>query len=387
MVRTQPQDAPATLQATSPATARDRPDNGRTTAAGKRSNLRLDPGHHRSESRWLPGDGRVRPRRGPAAPAPRCLPVVDSREARLLAAMVNWIAGDEAAASGPCDAPGPSIPDASIEATSPRALVSVGGRTPGARSGLVEFWPTIPSAGDYLLTHAEVDAVGPIPPGSTLVERYSMAPGATWWGADLKRDAGRYRFRAFRAGVYHAEVRLRVAGVHQVLPALAALAIGCRLDLPAREVAERLGEFPGIRRGFESRGTYRGATLVDDEASRPGELGDALRLVREVFGRRTIRAVYLAADPADLPPARDFDEADHLILVEPAGSDRESTRLLGASLRSSGASVAICPTPDGATRVLDRDLEPGDVLVTLGAAEVGTIADAFLRRLSRDRHG
>jgi UDP-N-acetylmuramate--alanine ligase len=35
---------------------------------------------------------------------------------------------------------------------------------------------------------------------------------------------------------------------------------------------------------------------------------------------------------------------------------------------------------------LDRHLEPGDVLVTLGAGDVGTIADAFLRRLSIDRH-
>ena len=39
-----------------------------------------------------------------------------------------------------------------------------------------------------------------------------------------------------------------------------------------------------------------------------------------------------------------------------------------------------------AIRELDRHLEPGDVLVTLGAGDVGTIADAFLRRLSIDRH-
>ena len=379
--RIRAQDPAATLQdlpqrpPTSPVRGRPVPDRTQPTGdpGQGRSNLRLDPGHHRSQSRWLPHEGRSG-RSTPPDATPRCVALVASREARTLAAMVNWIAG-------------PAATDAGRASDAGRCLASTGGRSATDPAGLVEFWPASPPAGDYLLTHAQVDADARDSARPALVERYSLTPGTDWWAGDLKRDAGRYRFRAFRGEAYHAEVKLGVPGLHQILPALASLAIAGRLDLPRGEVLDRLADFPGLPRGFESRGTFRGATLVDDEATGPGALGDALRLAREVFGRRIIRAVFLAGDDRDRPSPRDFDEADHLILIEPGPFGAESTRLLGASLRSSGASVAICPSLDDAVRGLDRDLEPGDVLVTLGAAGVGTIADALLRRLSRDRHG
>ena len=52
-----------------------------------------------------------------------------------------------------------------------------------------------------------------------------------------------------------------------------------------------------------------------------------------------------------------------------------------------GVGVRGAATLDDAILELDRHLEPGDVLVTLGAGDVGTISDAFIRRLPRDRPG
>ena len=59
---------------------------------------------------------------------------------------------------------------------------------------------------------------------------------------------------------------------------------------------------------------------------------------------------------------------------------------LAGALVAAGVGAGRASGLDEAIRELDRHLEPGDVLVTLGAGDVGTIADAFLRRLSRDRH-
>ena len=168
------------------------------------------------------------------------------------------------------------------------------------------------------------------------------------------------------------------------------MALALHFNVPTEVIKDRLEDFCGVSRGFESRGTYRGVTLIDDEAAETGGVGSALELAREVFGGRTIRAVYLpecSPGPGLPPTPREFLEANHLILVDCPALGAESTRLLAASLRSSGVSVVCCSSLDNATRELDRGLEPGDVLVTLGAGEVGTIADAFLRRLSRDRHG
>ncbi len=292
--------------------------------------------------------------------------------------MVNWIAG-----LGPDRRDG----DAStgVEA---RCQATAAGRTSLDRPGSVAFRPVPSPLADYLLTH--LDATAAPASGSGQVERYSLIPGADWWAGDLRGVAGCYRFRAYHQGDYRVEVQLQVPGTHQVLPALAAVAIATRMNLSARLIKDRLEEFSGVPRGFESRGSFRGATLVDDIALGFGAVSDALGLAREVFGRRTLRAVYSPhdlGDPFEAPGASEFERADHLILIDGSPIRAESTRLLAASLRSSGASVARCSSVDKAIRELDRDLEPGDVLVTLGAGEVGTIADAFLRRLSSDRHG
>ena len=292
--------------------------------------------------------------------------------------MVNWIAGLE---PDHYRREGPTGQETRCQAT-------VAGRTLLDRPGSVAFWPMPAPLADYLLTHLDAESAPIL--GSGQVERYSLIRGADWWAGDLRGVAGCYRFRAYHRGDYRVEVQLGIPGTHQVLPALAAVAIASRMNLSPRLIKDRLEDFSGVRRGFESRGSFRGATLVDDEALGSGGVGDALGLAREVFGRRTLRVVYLPHDPADpleAPRAAEFERADHLILIDGSPIRAESTRLLAASLRSSGASVARCSSVDKAIRELDRDLEPGDVLVTLGAGEVGTIADAFLRRLSSDRHG
>jgi len=347
---------------------------GALLTAGAGWKVRIDSGHHRSRSRWLGRDLAHRGARSRvlAADSNHASVVVASRGARVLAAMIRAILGTEANQSD----------QGSLGGT---CLVTVRGPTPADPVGVVQFRP--PAQGlDYLLTHA----AGGECLERSLVERYSREPGHDWWAGDVKGVAGRYRFRVYHRGHYQVEIRLQAPGAHHVLPALAAVAVGFRMDVSAREIKDRLEEFLGVPRGFESHGTFRGATLVDDEATESGGISDALGLAREVFGGRTIRAVYLPDLASGLDPGPspvDFEEANHLILVDRPLLRTDSTRLLAASLRSSGASVVSCSSLDMATQELDRGLEPGDVLMMLGAGEVGTIADAFLRRLSRNRHG
>ena len=347
-------------------------------AHGPRPHFRVESTPPRSRLSGRTPAYRLRGLRTRVVPAsvPRCSVLVASREAEVVAAMVNWIAG-----------PGPELQEiersTGLEA---RFKATVAGRTALDRPGSVAFWTDQSPTADYLLTHSD-----PAPgSGEVEVEQYSLTQGLEWWAGDLRGVAGCYRFRAYHRGDYRVEVQLKVPGTHQVLPALAAVAIATRMDLSCRVIQDRLEEFSGISRGFESRGTFRGATLVDDVALGFGAVGDALGLAREVFGRRTLRAVYSPhelVDPLEAPRASEFERADHLILIDGSPILGDSTRLLAASLRSSGASVACCSSVGKAIGELDRYLEPGDVLITLGAAEVGTIADAFLRRLSSDRHG
>ena len=356
-----------------------------------RSKVRLDSAFHHSQSRWLRRFGTetvVKQSCGPTAhdqvaESRFCSTLVTNRPAQVLTAMVNWITTD--LDNSPSFQPEGEVED---------SLATIGGQGIGETTGLIRLrQKSIRGEGRFLLAHSDLAEDFDKFRGMTCppqVERYSLNPGQDWWAGDLRGVDGLYRFRAYRHGEFCTEIRLQVPGAHQVLPALAAVAIGIRLRLTPAEIKARLEDFSGISRGFESRGSFRGATLVDDEAIGRGAVRETIRLAREVFRDRLLRAVYLPpSDDHDRSTVEssEFAEVDHLIVVNPDPLWREWTRLFVASLRSSGVLVVGCPTLDQAIRELDRYLEPGDVLVTLGAEEVGTIADAFLRRLSRGRLG
>ena len=261
---------------------------------------------------------------------------------------------------------------------------------PKDRAKVLRGWAEVAPSGGYILGFAdEREAPGSPPETRAEVERFSLAPGHDWWGADLRSVGGYYRFRAFHRGRFAMEVRLQVPGRHHVLGALAAVAICGRVDLTTRAIKEALEEFGGISRGFESRGSFRGVTLVDDEGLEPLAVGEALGLAREVFGRRRLCAAYRPDPDCDSfgPDPSEFSAADRVWVIDEEGPTAGSiARSLVEALVASGLWVGRASGLEGAIRELDRHLEPGDVLVTLGAGGVGTIADAFLRRLSRDRH-
>ena len=261
---------------------------------------------------------------------------------------------------------------------------------PSTRSAVLQRWAEAAPPGGYVLGFAdEGESLDSLENSLAEVERFSLSPGHAWWGADLREDRGCYRFRAFHRGRFALEVRLQVPGRHHVLGALAAVAICGRVDLNSRAIKEALEEFGGISRGFESRGSYRGVTLVDDEAPGALAVGEALTVAREVFGRRRLCAAYRPGPSGESPwpIASEFAEADRVWVVDEEGSSAGSiARALVDALAAAGTWADQAAGLDEAIRELDRHLEPGDVLVTLGAGDVGTIADAFLRRLSSDRH-
>jgi UDP-N-acetylmuramate--alanine ligase len=230
----------------------------------------------------------------------------------------------------------------------------------------------------------------------------SFQRGSDWWGADLRADSGRYWFRVFHRGRFVCELALRVPGRHNALSALAAVAACDRLGLSTEEVRGGLEEFEGLSRDFELRGSFRGVTLVDDASEDAGSVHYALSLSRRTFGLRRLWVVFAAPEalePADVSRlVAAFATADRVVVTPGVGvagvrhgaewPDRgRACRALARGLDASGVPARCEADLAAAVTELDRSLEPGDVLLTLGAGDVGTIADAFIRRLPRDRQG
>lgn len=349
------------------------------------------------------------------------LAVVGGRSASIASAMIGWtltqagldptiVLGSEVPQLGGWGRMG-SGPHFVVEAiegpgeigpTSPQLalLLDVGAGLPGRDEGqaraIRQFAESVPADG-YVLAFEDNPIIAEAAQGlESVVEWISLERGNGWWGADLREERGRYRFRAFHNGRFALEVRLRVPGRRQVLGALAALAACDRLAVPLREIKQGLEEFTGLSRDFESRGSYRGVTLVDDAGSDPASVTETLTLARQVFGPRRIWTVICTgegAEPggADANYSAAFAAADRVLVTEGSGRETGSEGTLANSLVDtlvgSGVNAREAAGLDDVIRELDGNLEPGDVLVTLGAGDVGTIADAFIRRLSRDHQG
>jgi UDP-N-acetylmuramate--alanine ligase len=362
-------------------------------------------------------DGLMRRRLGVA--------VVGTRGASQAAAMIGWtliLAGHDPTTVLGADAPqlggwarwgrGPHGVVEAIEAPGRLApegthvgVAAILGPPPGpgadrtaAVSLLRRFAHGIPRAG-YIVGRAR----------SASVRRALRGAGATtewlslgrdvltsWRGADLREDRGRYRFRAFHRGRFVVEVKLQVPGRRGVLGALSAVAVGVRLGVPVPAIKEGLEEFAGLTRRLQCRGRFRGVTLVDDAAQDPGAVAEALTCCRQVYGRRRLRAVVRTDWVPPAPGGWDafavaLAEADDVLLVAGTsariGPPAAPAHPLVRALHARGVRASLVAGLDDAIDVLDRHLEPGDVLVTLGADDVGKVADAFLRRLPRDHHG
>jgi UDP-N-acetylmuramate--alanine ligase len=189
-----------------------------------------------------------------------------------------------------------------------------------------------------------------------------------------------------------AELPLAVPGRHNRLNARAALAAVELAGLDGGEAAMALAGFPGVRRRLELKGEREGTAVYDDYAHHPTEVRAALSALRELHPGRLIavfqphlysrtkafaeefgaalaladEAVVLDVYPAREEPVGELEGVDGLLVARAAAD------------RMGGRPVAWAPTLERAHDLLERRLGPGRVLVTVGAGDVFTLAEALV---------
>lgn len=259
------------------------------------------------------------------------------------------------------------------------------------------FVDRVPPEG-LVVSHGSSEAVRMAVAGARArIETFSLDPGSTWWGADLREERGCYRFRVFYRGEYTTQILLQVPGRHNVENALAAIALARSLGVAPTVIRDALEEFSGCRRRFELRGSWRGVTLVDDYAHHPSEIQVTLETVRRMYGNRRL---WCAFQPHQVTRteklfgrfAESFKATDHVLVAdvyaarEPAGQRAASlASRLAEAIAAGGAKARYVGGLGMITAYLEENLKPGDVLLTMGAGDIWKVADAFARRVSRYR--
>jgi UDP-N-acetylmuramate--alanine ligase len=265
------------------------------------------------------------------------------------------------------------------------------GSYPALEDAFVAFANRVPFWGLSVLCldHPGVQAI--VPRMTRRITTYGFASQADLVATDLEVEGLGTRFQVRQRGEPLGSAHLRLPGRHNVLNALATLAVALELEVPFPRASEALGSFLGIERRFEAKGEARGVRVVDDYAHHPAELRATLASAHEVHRGRVI-AVF---QPHRYTRTRDlwdefiaaFNDADLLIVTEvyAAGEDKipgvEAAPLVEA-IRAHGHHRAhfVADLEEAAARAA-RLAEPGDLVMTLGAGDVATLGARILELL------
>ena len=181
-------------------------------------------------------------------------------------------------------------------------------------------------------------------------------------------------------------------GRHNGLNALAAAALAWESGVSAATLATGLACFAGLQRRLERRGNCRGVVVLDDYAHHPTEIAAALEAVRAMEPGRRLWCVFQphqASRTAELLDelAASLENADKVVVAEifrarelPPSEGEVTAADLVARLRARGRWVAEGPSAEAIVRQLQTCLEPGDVVITMGAGDIRKVSDEFLDR-------
>jgi len=227
------------------------------------------------------------------------------------------------------------------------------------------------------------------------VETYSIdRDDVTWRARGLRaNDRGGLDATVELDGRELGKLSLQVPGRHNVSNALAALAVAMRAGVDFHRAAAAVAEFRGARRHFEVIGEVtrdgKSITIVDDYAHHPTEVRATVAAARQRYsGRRLVgcfqphtysRSTYLLEGWRSC-----FESLDALYVLrtyaarETAEQGMDATAL--AAEITSPAPTLLASIEEAVSRIA-RELEPGDVLLTLGAGDVTEVAPGVLREL------
>jgi UDP-N-acetylmuramate--alanine ligase len=186
-------------------------------------------------------------------------------------------------------------------------------------------------------------------------------------------------------------MQLRVPGRHNLLNALATVAVGLEAGVPFERIASALEEFRGAERRFQMRGEAHGVMVVDDYGHHPTEIAAVIAAARAGIDRR----VLVVFQPHRYTRTRllmpefgaALGAADEVVLTDiyaagEAPIDGVTVDALAEAVRAASARpVHVVRALDELPAAVAGLARKGDLILTLGAGSIGTVADRILERL------
>ncbi len=229
---------------------------------------------------------------------------------------------------------------------------------------------------------------------------YGFSSQADFQARDVRTDGLSSSYRVFNHGRELGEIEIKIPGRHNVLNSLAAVAVAEELELDWSGIRAGLRDMTGVQRRFQIKGEAGGVLILDDYGHHPSEIRAVLGTLADCFpNRRRIVAFqphrYSRTQALIEQFGRCFYDCDVLLVTEIyAASEDPIPGITGNYLAQQVAShghhdLHFCETLEEMAGRLAGLVEPGDVVITLGAGNIWQVGESLLKtlRVSEEEQG
>jgi UDP-N-acetylmuramate: L-alanyl-gamma-D-glutamyl-meso-diaminopimelate ligase len=227
------------------------------------------------------------------------------------------------------------------------------------------------------------------------VETYGSTPQMDWHAADIEWRDGMTHFRVAHRGREVARIRTPLAGRHNVMNALACVALTLGRGVDREAIEEALAEFQSVRRRMEIKGDLNGILVVEDFAHHPTAIRMTIEAARSLWPRRRLWAAF---EPrSNTMRRRIFAEAlaDSLALADAAllgpvnrahllsDEERLDPQHVVAAIRAKGKTAEAFASAAEINDYLSGELQPGDVVLVMSNGSFDGLSSLLTQTLQK----
>ncbi len=257
------------------------------------------------------------------------------------------------------------------------------------RETFVQFLNKVPFYGTGIVCLDNEEIQGILPHLRKRYLTYGMAAQADLRARDVEKRGLGVSFEVLRQNHSLGRVAVGMPGDHNVLNALAAIAVGLELELDMEVIRQGLKDLGGLGRRFQVKGEREGMLVLDDYGHHPTEIMATLKTAKECWPERRLVVVfqphrYTRTHVLFERFVIGFNEADVLIVapIYPAGErpiEGVTAERMARGIKEHGhKEVLLCPEREDLLGALEKTARSGDVVLTLGAGDVYRVGEEFL---------
>ena len=260
------------------------------------------------------------------------------------------------------------------------------------RQTFIDFINKVPFYGTAVLCLDNEEIQSVIPKLRKRCLTYGMSPQADLQGKDLEKEQWGTSLEVLYHGHSMGRLTVGIPGEHNVLNALAAVAVGLELEVGFEVIREGLKALGGLARRLQVKGEKKGILLLDDYGHHPTEIMATLKTVKGCWPDRRL---IVAFQPHRFTRTRalldrfaiSFNDADILVVspIYPAGEkpiEGVTGERLAQCVRDHGhKEVIYCARQEDIIPTLLGLARPGDLVMTLGAGDIHREGERLFEKL------